>query len=621
MKQNKRYVVTSLATQMILIPFLLTIGLFLVSSITDGLRLYELGKDAKNLILLMVALFGSLILGGCVGYIFVRLSRNKPDLAKDRYLPALMPILYALIFAILALSLSKGNFNSGWWGVYLLKNPMFFIFGLGLSLSGLHFIIPVAELMGYMGFLVGIVIYEWTAKAVVKSSLSRNFKVAMVLICIFVMAFSGIATKTVIDNGTTELLYGKSTVGSDLTEFDLMDKAPFKENNGLAKLDKQANLQFSDLTTMPRLDGATAAYPVYAAFVEAVYKGLGDYYVANRNGNENVRDLSTAFVASEQFPLNVVKCSKTGTAYERLIEGQTDMIFVAEPSKVQVEAIKAKGDEFVLTPIGSEAFVFFTNSKNSVETLTIKQIQEIYSGKITFWNDVGGQSNKIVAYQRPENSGSQTVMQKKVMNGIAMLEQTKETYAAGMGEIISQVASYKNAKNALGYTFMYYSTEMIKNNQIKYLAIDGIKPTPETVRNKTYPFTVPVYAVTLKSNKQENVSRFLKWILSEEGQSLIEKTGYVPISGSPKMDAIATDELRLFAYPAKYIETMSSTPGIRISAEYLGKVDKVRYSTERGAFLTWDIPSGQISQCGQSVELPYDSKIIGRLLMTSLCLT
>ncbi len=119
-------------------------------------------------------------------------------------------------------------------------------------------------------------------------------------------------------------------------------------------------------------------------------------------------------------------------------------------------------------------------------------------------------------------------MQNKVMKDIAMLEQTKETYAGGMGEMISQVASYKNAKNSIGYSFMYYSTEMIRNNQIKYIAIDGVKPTPETVRNKTYPFTVPVYAVTLKSNQKENVSRFIQWILSEEGQGLVERTGYVP---------------------------------------------------------------------------------------------
>lgn len=71
---------------------------------------------------------------------------------------------------------------------------------------------------------------------------------------------------------------------------------------------------------------------------------------------------------------------------------------------------------------------------------------------------------------------------------------------------------------------------MIKNNQIKYIGVNGIKPTSETVRNKTYTFTVPVYAVTLKSNTKENVSKLITWILSEEGQRLIEKTGYIPVS-------------------------------------------------------------------------------------------
>lgn len=73
---------------------------------------------------------------------------------------------------------------------------------------------------------------------------------------------------------------------------------------------------------------------------------------------------------------------------------------------------------------------------------------------------------------------------------------------------------------------MYYSSEMINNNQIKYLAIDDVKPTQETIINNTYPFTVPVYAVTLKSNQDENVLKLIDWILSEEGQSLVFKTGY-----------------------------------------------------------------------------------------------
>lgn len=527
MKSDKRYLEASLAVQMIIIPFLQTVGLFFIPSLTEGLRLYELGRDANNFILLAIAVVGSLGLGAVVGYSFVRLSKHKPPSAKQRYTPALLPIIYALAFALLAWVCSQGNFNSGWWGVYALKNPMFIIFDLGLSLSGFHFIIPVAELMGYLGFFLGIIGWERRRKNSPEDALPRSFKAGVILLCSLVIVFSGVITHQVLNNGMIELLYGKSTVGNDLTEFDLMQKAPFKDDNGLARLAKPAGLQFTDLQTMPRLDGATAAYPVYAAFVEAVYKGLGDYYAANRNNND--KDFYTAFVASEQFPLNIVKCSKTGEAYRRLINGETDIIFVAEPSKAQAAEIKAKGDEFVLTPIGSEAFVFFTNSRNPVENLRTAQIQGIYSGQITRWSQVGGSWHEILPYQRPENSGSQTIMQNQVMKGIPMLEQTKETYAGGMGEVISEVAGYKNAKNAIGYSFMYYSTEMIKNNQIKYLAVDGVKPTPETVRHKNYPFTVPVYAVTLKSNRQENVRRFLEWVVSEEGQSLVEKTGYVPV--------------------------------------------------------------------------------------------
>jgi len=68
-------------------------------------------------------------------------------------------------------------------------------------------------------------------------------------------------------------------------------------------------------------------------------------------------------------------------------------------------------------------------------------------------------------------------------------------------------------------------------------------------------------------------------------------------------------QLKLYAYPQKYVQAMSSTPGIRISAEYSGKVDKVRYSTEYGGFLTWKNTSGIITEYEQCVELPYDMKV------------
>lgn len=71
---------------------------------------------------------------------------------------------------------------------------------------------------------------------------------------------------------------------------------------------------------------------------------------------------------------------------------------------------------------------------------------------------------------------------------------------------------------------------MIKSNQIKYISVDGVKPAPETVHSKKYPFTIPVYAVPLKYNPNKNMTRLIDWILSQEGQSLAAKTGYITVS-------------------------------------------------------------------------------------------
>lgn len=528
MKLGKKYIFKALVVQFIILPVLLTLGFFIVTIIDTALSSNNLGidfgSDEGKFIILLIAFFGALLIGAAIGFIFSKISNSKPDTAKARYVPIFIPVIYAAVFALLLMTFSKGNPQSRWWLVYTMKNPMFLIVDVAMSFMGMNFIIIITDLMGYVGVVIGFLLQEYKSKTPVKArGLKLVFSAAAVLIVIFSMAVS----KDIISSGYIEMVYGESTIGKDLTEYDLFKIAPFKENNGLAKLSKKASLQFERFEDMPRLDGATAAYPVYAAFTEAVYTGFENYIKENKESYE--KDMYMAFVEAESFPLNIVRCSKTNGAYQRLIDGDTDIIFTAEPSKDQLETVKKKGDEFVLTPIASEAFVFFTNVRNPVEGLTIKQIQDIYSENITNWKEVGGNNSKILPFQRPQDSGSQTIMQNKVMKDIEMMKPDIKTFAGGMGEIIREVAGYKNAKNSIGYSFMYYSSSMIKNNQIKYIAIDGVKPTPETVRNKTYPFTVPVYAVTLKSNKKENVSKMIDWILSEEGQELIEKTGYVPL--------------------------------------------------------------------------------------------
>lgn len=300
----------------------------------------------------------------------------------------------------------------------------------------------------------------------------------------------------------------------------LWEYAPFEEKNHLVSLDHDASLSF-DSPYAVTLDGATALYPVYAAFAQAVYP--------------EVWPDSGAKI--DYSPLNsTVECGGTISAYSRLLKGEAQMIFAAAPSQAQLDAAYAAGKAFHLTPIGREAFVFFVNSKNPVTGLTVEEIQGIYSGSITNWNAVGGKNQKIRPFQRAEDSGSQTALQ-RLMGDLPLMEPEEEDRIGGMGGIIRQVANYRNYPNALGFSFRFYSTEMVQNGDIRLLALNGIEPTRETIRDGSYPIASEFYAITCApigspapEETNSNIAAFLDWILSEEGQSLVEQTGYVGIS-------------------------------------------------------------------------------------------
>ncbi|MCP1223486.1 PstS family phosphate ABC transporter substrate-binding protein [Sebaldella sp. S0638] len=287
-------------------------------------------------------------------------------------------------------------------------------------------------------------------------------------------------------------------------EIDLWEYTPFAPDNLLYKFEKAPSISISE--DYPKLDGATAGYPIYGSIVQAVYKGL---------------DSGTIW--------EYVQCNTTPYAYNRLINKEVDAIFVLEPSEKQLEAAKKAGVELEMIPIGKEAFIFFVNKENKANNLSVKQIQDIYTKKITNWNKAGGGSLKIQAFQRPENSGSQTIMENRVMKGLKMAEPMKEEFFMGMGGIIRGVADYRNYEGSIGYSFRYYTTGMNKNNNIKILSIDNVEPTVENIKSGKYPYTVNFYLVTRKDVKNKNLDMLIKWILSDEGQKVVEKTGYVPV--------------------------------------------------------------------------------------------
>ncbi|WP_341280966.1 substrate-binding domain-containing protein [Paenibacillus sp. FSL H8-0537] len=279
---------------------------------------------------------------------------------------------------------------------------------------------------------------------------------------------------------------------------------PFREGTKAVSLPEPAPLKIR--SKLPQLDGSTALYPMYAAFVQAVYK-------------------------QKEYPYygqdSEVQVNGTEDAYNRLIKGEADIIFAPAPSKDQEAQAKAAGVELTLTPIGYEAFIFFVNSRNEVQNLTLEQIQGIYAGELTNWKQFGGANEKIRPFQRRENSGSQTMLQ-KMMKDKQLMEPAKEDVNSGMGDIIKQTANYRNYKNAIGFSFLFYATEMVHEQQIHLLKINGVEANRENISNGTYPLTAPFYAITAGSDNPK-VQPFVDWILSPQGQYLIEKTGYTPL--------------------------------------------------------------------------------------------
>jgi phosphate transport system substrate-binding protein len=113
-------------------------------------------------------------------------------------------------------------------------------------------------------------------------------------------------------------------------------------------------------------------------------------------------------------------------------------------------------------------------------------------------------------------------------NPIARPLQTE--FISGMSSVVTTVtAEYRNSLSALGYSFRYFVTGMRPHEDIKMLAVNGIAPTLENIRNNTYPFTVNIYAITTAASN-ENSHLLIQWLLSEQGQQLIEHCGMVPIA-------------------------------------------------------------------------------------------
>lgn len=307
--------------------------------------------------------------------------------------------------------------------------------------------------------------------------------IALVLaFVLFDVAVYNVFTKRYIDKRSDEMKEKSVEISKNL---------PFTEDSDFVRLDVKEKLS-GDL---PVVDGAAALFPMYSAFVNAIYP----------------KD-SVSFDGKDFSSDSAMQYTNTRGAYKAVVDGTADIIFCAKPSQEQLEYAKQKGVELKMVPIGFEAFVFIVNKQNPVDDLTTDQVKGLYSGKYSKWSEVGGDDTYIDAVQRNKGSGSQTSML-AFMNGTDM----KKSF---IGALVGR---------SIGYTFRYYVKSMASNDNVKILSLNGVYPDEKTVASGEYLLSSNFYAIYNAANKNENVTKMIDFILSDKGQQIVQQSGYIPL--------------------------------------------------------------------------------------------
>lgn len=291
---------------------------------------------------------------------------------------------------------------------------------------------------------------------------------------------------------------------SDTSQAKMVDVSrylPHNEQSDLVKINSSLKLY----DNLPVLDGAAALVPVYASIIDAVYPEGSVTFEGGSFSGDN-------FYGENFAPDSKMQYKNTVRGYEAIVDGTTDILFCAAPSAEQKQYAEEKGVELICVPVGLEAFVFFVNENNPVDNLTTEQIRDIYGGKYTNWSQVGGANRIINPVTRLEGSGSQSAMN------------------SFMGEReIAPKSPLAITGASIGFSFRFYMNDMVGNEGVKMLSLNGVEPSAENIKNGSYPIITQFYAIYRADNTNENIPVLIDWILSEEGQTLIEESGYVRI--------------------------------------------------------------------------------------------
>lgn len=259
----------------------------------------------------------------------------------------------------------------------------------------------------------------------------------------------------------------------------------------------------------------------------ALYSGAG--FAQKLKGSDTVLPLAQkeaeSYMKSNKMAKITVTGGGSGVGLAALVDNTTDIAMASRKIKMDEKMkLQDAGRAYKETIIAYDALSVIVNPSNKVSQLTREQLEGIFTGKIKNWKELGGDDLQIVVYSRESSSGTYEFFKEHVLN--------KKNYAASVlsmpatGAIVQSVSQ---TKGAIGYIGLAYMENNVKALKVSYdKGKTYIAPSMETAKDKTYPVVRPLYYYYL-TTVEKAVKPFVDYVLSAEGQKIVEAVGYVPL--------------------------------------------------------------------------------------------
>lgn len=233
--------------------------------------------------------------------------------------------------------------------------------------------------------------------------------------------------------------------------------------------------------------------------------------------------LAEGYMQSHGDSVIEVSGGGSGTGVASLLNGTTEIANMSRPlSERERQQLSEHGFAAVETPVALDALAMYVHESNPVGSLTIAQLRDVFTGRITRWSELGGADVPIVLYSRENNSGTYVYFKERVLDGrdFAVSAQT----LPGTSAVINAVSL---DPKSIGYGGIGYGTGV---KTLSIPADDGtlVEPTMENTTSGRYPLSRSLFMVT--RGEPQGVARdFIDWVRGPSGQSLVDQVGFYPL--------------------------------------------------------------------------------------------